>query len=568
MIPLPMQTVGRATLAFVVSAGALALGSPSTARAGTYTTRYCQAGTALQDFSPTRIGVTGSTTDGCATGGGIRVKLDPATGTGAQLINYELTPPSAIAPAFLRIRGSLQFNVPGGDGLYGGVPYGTCDSNVTNSGCASGQVKQLVVDREIAPQERVEMAMFLACRPSFNPCGGSSGQLDVTQFDVTWRDDAPPVGSANLDVVAPSSEGTPVSGARTLRYSVGDPNGSGVKRVEVRIDGQVVAASPDQCAEPYVRMQPCSTGAIGELSVDTARVPDGTHEVKVVGIDVAGNEGPIGSATTVIQNGTNVGPGGDLGLRGAVNGSYAADDAKLTAWWPSTGRAPSKSRAVQKKCKTSTSYRRRHKVACRGRAPLSDLRVGYSRKKSNLVRGRLAAPTGLPVSNATVRVVAAPAAAGTAPAVVATAVTGADGQFKTAVPVALGSATYSVQWFARARDTQPAAVSKLSRAVRATTSISATPGRVVYRRQQIMFSGKLTGATGTPKGTAIVMQVNAGNGWRALTTVRARPSGRWTARYRVLPQLRGSYRFRAVVRPSAAYAYASGASRVLPIRIR
>jgi len=565
MIPLRFTPrLAQAITALAVSIG-VGLAAAPAADAGDYTVRYCQSGKALQDFKADFRGATGVATSTCATGGVIRVQMDPTIYLGRAGLAAELRP--GLIPVYLRARGTLQFTIPAGGRLYGGVTDDECTSGL-QQGCENGQVRNLVVDR--VPSANTPLFVQVACLSGAdpNPCANSSGQVDVSQFDVTFRDGVAPAGSAALTGLRPPADGTPVRGTQTMQFSASDADGSGVKRIETRIDGQTIAASPNQCEEPYDRMQPCGPSAGGDLAVDTSRVADGTHDLTVVAIDASGNEATIASTSTVTQNSPDVGPGSDVGLRGAVNGSYAADDAKLSAWWPATARAASKKKTVKRRCSASKSYRRTHKVACDGRPPQAKLRVSYSKKKTNLVRGRLVTAGGNPVTAATVRVVATPSATAASSSTVATAVTDGTGRFKASVPVAAGSAAYSVQWAARARDTRPAATAKLTRAVRAGSSISVTPGRVVYRRQRLVFSGKLSGATGTPKGTAVLVQVNAGKGWRALTTVRARPSGRWTAPYRVLPQLHGSYRFRALIKPSAAYAYASGTSRAIPVRVR
>jgi hypothetical protein len=563
MIPLFSKHPALLGASALTLGAAIALSVSPAAHAGDYTVNYCPPGAQLRDFKLLLRSAGGS--GGCIPSGGLQVTMDNTgsiPGVQAALI---ADIPSGVTPVYLRASGTLLMNTPASPGMYGGFADEQCSTG-SGKGCDSGQLRALVVDRPLGSSP--DIGFQIRCNYPDVGCANSSGQVVATQYAVTFRDTQAPTGSASATALTPAADGTPVHGTQTVSYSTSDVAGSGIKRVEARFDGQTVAATADQCSEPYPAMQPCPGSAAGDLAIDTSRVADGPHAVTIVGIDASGNEANLATTATVTLNGSNVGPGSDVAIRGAVNGSYAGDDAKITAGWPATARAASKSKTVQRRCKSSKSYRRKHAIACVGRPAQPKLRVSFSRKKSNLVRGRLITPGGDPVSNATVNVVATPAASGATSSVVATAVTDEKGAFKATVPVAAGSATYSVQWAARARDTRPAAAAKLSRAVRASSSLSVTPGRVVYRRQNLTFSGKLAGATGTPKGTAVLMQVNAGNGWRALTTVRARPSGRWTARYRVLPQLGGHYRFRALIRPSAAYAYASGTSRSITVSVR
>jgi hypothetical protein len=315
-------------------------------------------------------------------------------------------------------------------------------------------------------------------------------------------------------------------------------------------------------------MRACPAGAIGQLTIDTAQLDDGTHRLEIVAVDVGGNEGVLASTVIVSQNREQVGPGSDPALRGTPNGGYEADDARLTAWWPATAKKPSKRRKIQRRCKRSARYRQKHQVACRGRAPSTSLRVGYSSRKSSVLRGRLLTPTGQGVAGAALQLVATPTATGAVASVVQTLSTDATGRFAARVPVAVGSASYSVQWRSRSRDTLPAAVAELQRVVRASTSFSVKPRPIAYRGQRLEITGRLRGETGTRQGTAIVVQANAGRAWRAVTTVRARANGRWSATYRVPRQLRGNYRFRAVVKPSAAYPYATGSSAQRRMAVR
>lgn len=545
---------------------------PVGASAGEYEVSYCQPGMDLQDWQR-YLDTPGIVAEGCASGtGGVGAEMKPNGSVGNTRVVWLLRWPSGIRPVHLVTRFNRFLDSGTGAASGGATPYGWCSTAEAGGPCPSGQTTSVVVDRAVSESSGdpgQEFSIGVVCDgPSIAPCGGVSGWVDVSQLDITWRDVAPPSGSATIDALASSVQGVPVRGTHPVEYRAVDGDGSGVRRVEARIDGKAIATSPQQCAPPYRSMRACPGAAIGELAVDTAKVDDGTHQLEVVAIDVGGNDGTLASTTIVTQNGENVGPGSDPALRGTGNGTYGADDARLTAWWPATGKARSTSRKVQRRCKRSGHYRRTHAVACRGRAPGAKLHVGYSTRKANRIRGRLTTPTGKGVAGATLQLVATPAWAGATPTVVETLSTDGTGRFSVRVPVALGSASYSVQWRARSRDTLPASSAELQRTVRAATSLSIKPSPIVYRRQRLEITGTLRGRTGTRQGTAIVIQANAGSSWRAVTTVRARASGRWTARYRVPHQLRGRYRFRAVVKPAATYPYAAGSSGQKRVTVR
>lgn len=544
--------------------GAGSLAWATGAQAGDYVVKYCQFGQVLQDWQPYRD-APGSLAEDCAAGPGrFTATLDPSNASGSSRVEWLLRWPAGIRPVYLRAQANRVLNAGSGMAEGGIGPYGVCWTGAPGDPCPSGQVTSVSVDQPVSesagdPGQRFWIGVNCA-GSVLTLCEGASGTVEVMLLEVTWSDVQPPTGTAGVDELVTSSSGGSVRGSRSVEYRAMDGDGSGVRHVEARIDGRAVAVSPEQCRPPYTSMRACPAGAIGRLAVDTAQIDDGTHRLEIVAVDVGGNEGVLASTAIVTQNRDQIGPGSDPALRGTPNGTYEADDARVTAWWPSTGKAPSKSRKVQRRCKRSVRYRRAHKIACQGRAPGTALRVGYSARKSNVLRGRLLTPTGSGVAGATLQLVATPAATGAASGVVQTVSTDGTGRFSARVPVASGSASYSVQWRSRSRDTLPAGTAELRRAVRAATTFSIKPRPIVYRGQRLELAGRLRGRTGTRQGTAIAIQANAGTAWRAVTTVRARASGRWSATYRVPRQLRGNYRFRAVVKPSAAYPYATGSS--------
>lgn len=565
-----MSIVRVAVLCGLVGVGWLT--GPPGAQAGDYVVKYCQFGQVLQDWQPYRD-APGSLTENCAAGPGrLTATLEPSSASGNSRVEWMLRWPSGIRPIHLRVQANRVLNAGTGAAEGGISPYGLCRTSDAGDPCPSGQTTSVTVDRavsEAAGDPGQRFSIGVNCAGSLlTLCENASGTVEAMLLEVTWRDVQPPTGTAAVDELVASSSGAPVRGSRSVEYRATDGDGSGVRRVEARVDGRSVAVSPEQCGPPYASMRACPAGAIGRLTVDTAQVDDGTHRLEIIAIDVGGNESILASTTIVTQNREQVGPGSDPALRGNSNGTYESDDARLTAWWPATRKARSKSRTVQRRCKRSARYRRAHQVACRGRAPGSSLRAGYSARKSNVIRGRLITPAGRGVAGATLQLAATPTATGATPSVVATVSTDGTGRFSARVPVALGSASYSVQWRARSRDTLPAATAELRRRVRASTTLSIKPRPVVYRGQRLEFSGRLRGRTGTRQGTAIAIQANAGAAWRAVTTVRARANGRWSATYRIPRQLRGRYRMRAVVKPSAGYPYATGSSRQRRVIVR
>ena len=156
---------------------------------------------------------------------------------------------------------------------------------------------------------------------------------------------------------------------------------------------------------------------------------------------------------------------------------------------------------------------------------------------------------------------------GGAPREVASAITGASGRWSVRVKRQM-SATVQVQWPARMKDTIPVALVKLSARVRARSSFRLSPKRSIRTGRVLRLSGKLVGRSGLTRGVSVLIQARAGRSWRAVTTVRARQNGTWSARYKVPRQLRGRYQFRALLRPTPTYPYASGKTGSLRLRVR
>jgi hypothetical protein len=421
--------------------------------------------------------------------------------------------------------------------------------------------------RFLRPPAQLTFAMTCKGPPPNQPeatCqGGGVARMDTSV--VSFRDSTPPTAITVRGPLLSSAPGNPVGGTQPVSVDATDV-GSGVKRIEVVVDGVRVGASGDQCTPPFDRMTPCPVRAGAEVAFDTRLVADGTHQLKITAIDASDERGVLWSGPLIVSNGAPVGPGGDPNLRGPSVGSYGGDDAMLDAWWPGTGRAPSQKKAVRKRCKTK-GYARRHVVACKGRQPSRSLSVRWSSRKQNLIRGRLVTPAGGAIGGARLQLLATPATHGGSPQLVAELTTAADGRFFAAVPASSGSATYTIRWMARARDTQPAAAVELRRTVRANTTFD-IDRRTVRRGRILTLTGRLNSRNGVIAGNAIAIQARPQKTWRAVKTVRTGDDGRWVARYRVPAQLRGRYRFRAVVVPSASYPYASAPSSIRTVVVR
>jgi hypothetical protein len=119
-------------------------------------------------------------------------------------------------------------------------------------------------------------------------CAGASSLpaawLAVYGATVTVEDPAPPtVSGLSGTITAPGWH----TGTDTASFSAADA--SGVKQLRL-LAGATELARQDQACD-YGRMQPCPAQANASVSVGMSRVPDGTHELRAVAVDAAGQEG-------------------------------------------------------------------------------------------------------------------------------------------------------------------------------------------------------------------------------------------------------------------------------------
>lgn len=569
--------IRKATLPGFVLAAMLFF-APSAASGADYDTYYCSgpSGEAfpLNDWVAPGGGLVGHPSNSCGGAGGAfsMNRSNETTFINGDVIAWKLTAPQALsivgAGGGYNVQGNMLHTAAYADGVSVCAFWGHNDNAPETRG--SGDLSNFVfacpdgngfseeqpVKMFGAPQSSVTAGISCAA-PSGQTCTGGPVTINVTRYVARFRDLTTPV--ATLPVQGDLVAGGTLSGTRSVQAPMKD-TGSGVRAVRIYLDGTNVGEAPGRCTEPYTQAVPCPTEATVGAAVDTRRVSDGMHQLQIVGVDAAGNEGILWDAPTLIDNGGARGPGSDPAIRGDLNGTPALDDNRLTAWWPGTARAPSKNKATRKKCKR-VAYRRTHAVACNGRPAGQTLRTRFSSTRQSIIRGALLTATGSPVRGATVRLVATSAAAGAQPREIGTVTTNDTGRFEARVPRRDGSATITAAWFARTRDTNPVGVQSLRIKVSAQTSFRATTKRIRVGKT-VRFGGTLTGKAGAPNGSSVVIQAtNRGNNWRTAGTASVGTNGRWSFRYRVPRALRGTYRFRAVVQPAPGYPYGKRTSR-------
>ncbi|CAB4892177.1 unannotated protein [freshwater metagenome] len=546
--------------------------APAAAQGADYDAYYCSGPNGepllLNDWVAPAGGLVGNPSNSCgAQGGAFSVtRANQTTFINGDRTAWKLTAPDALSIVGVggdyNVQGRMTHTAAQADGIsacvswnYDVYPPETRGTDqfqgfILNCPDSDGFSESQPVKPLSGPMPSISTGITCAA-PGGQTCQEGPVTINNTRYIVRFRDlDAPVPG---LPVQGDLVAGGTLSGTRTVQATLRD-KGSGVRTVRIYFDGTNVSEASGRCSEPYVRAVPCPTDAGIGAAVDTRRLTDGMHQMRIVGVDAAGNEGVLWDAPVLIDNGGARGPGSDPAIRGDLNGTPALDDNRIRAWWPGTARAASKKKSVIKKCKRS-AYRNTHRVACNGRPPGQTLRTRFSSSRSSIIRGSLVTATGAPVRGATVRLVATSAAAGAQPRELASVTTNDAGRFEARVPRRDGGQTITAAWFARSRDTNPVGVQTLRIRVTAQTSFRATAKRIRVGKT-VRFAGKLTGRAGSSAGSSIVIQAsNRGNNWRTAGTANVAATGRWSFRYRVPRALRGTYRFRAVVLPSPSYPY-------------
>jgi hypothetical protein len=369
------------------------------------------------------------------------------------------------------------------------------------------------------------------------------GWVNYASFAV--RDDEPPAGG----LLGSAVEATNWAGVVRFGLNAFDAGG-GLYRAIVEVDGSVAAAiplsrsghcedvGPDAGAREFDRPRPCPLRIDGgALDIDSAKLPQGRHTVRVLLEDAAGNRTAIfGPVVRSIAATGAIGPGSDPALRGAANGDGASDQARLTAHW---GKRGSRTRLV-------SAFGRAH-----------------------VVRGRLTGQDGAPIANAVIDLISKTTAVNARELVKRGGPrTSSDGRWRLALPRNVSSRDLTFRYRSHVNDTIPTATAAVHLRVRAGLRLAIRP-RVARRGQAIRFAGKLLGGPLPRGGKQIVLMARASRGgWVRFNVIRTERDGRFHTTYRFQQSGAATYRFRALSLAEAAYPYAAGGSNVVRVRKR
>jgi len=272
-----------------------------------------------------------------------------------------------------------------------------------------------------------------------------------------------------------------------------------------------------------------------DVPVNTTKLSNGSHQLKVTLQDAAGNSSTVYAGTITVANlssstGTLIGPGSPTAERGAANGMNASDQAKLTARWNSTAKP------------TRTN--------------------GYG--QADRIMGRLTTSTGQPISGAALDVSETPADQGAKTVQLAGVRTGPTGAWTLTLPKDISSSTLRVAYRSHVDDTVPVATAALTLRVHAGIRLRIEP-HVTSVGHRIVFTGVLHGVPIPPGGKQLVLEASSGGEWVEFRTITANEKGRYRATYRFKFPGPASYRFRVYVPHEADFPFLAGTSNVVGV---
>ena len=405
--------------------------------------------------------------------------------------------------------------------------------------------------------------------------------------DLLLEETSAPSVSGQTGALAVAST---VSGEAGLSFDAQD-EGSGVYQETMKVDGKTVAkqvideeegsCKPFEVATDghfaFLSAKPCPASVEGRLSLNTATLGNGEHEVLVTVDNAAGVEAPVLDRTIDVANGTPQAPpgsggggagnggggsgtsgsggtgasgagtgssGGGTGASGkATNGVNASAEARLAAWWaPPKGRKPHSSRkALRHEAKLVARFAR-----------------------SGEIQGILRTLTGKPIGHAELQVLYTPSFGGAKQRRMGSVRTNAKGRFVMKLRKGLSSRSISIE-YSSALGGRPVTSAALMLGVRAGVTLRVSPKRTSVGHM-ISLSGRVLGGPLPTGGKQVVLQARSkGSKWMPFEVLSTDRHGRFhgTHRFRLAGPVH--YEFRAVCPHEADFPFLAGTSKLVGV---
>jgi hypothetical protein len=500
-----------------------ALGAAAPAHAGTYAVSACHvpggAVAPLDGWSPGGFaGNTGATSarDECRGAGGMAIRFTPPSGSASgtwnlgDIAEWGFGAPDDTTLAALTLERTFSATGPSAVDWQVSGEGGYRETCTLAGGQCAGNARSI----RFAGLRGSEIFLIMICdAPAGGTCDGPGAAAHVQRATVELRDDFAPL-STKPPAGPLVDTSHPLTGVATATVPLSD-RGSGVRSLSAEVDGAIVAATDPvdanggRCAPPYTARVPCKLAATGTVAVDTTKLADGPHQLRLIVRDASGNSSALGPLGITVRN-TPVSCA--AGTSGAI-----------------TAGLPRRRSATQRRAKVAR---------IRGTAPAgAELRLVARVSRT----GAVAKPVGAAVH------------------------AGAGGRYSLRVPKG-PSRTLRVGWH-QAGQPDFACSRTLTLKVRARVSLRA-PRSIPAAVPRATFRGRLRGGYVPRRGKLVLLQgKQPGRGWRTFRAVRTNRKGRFTTRYR-FSGARGSFRVRARVPSEAAYPFAPASSRAVRVRVR
>lgn len=520
----------------MLSACVLALAVGANASAATYSVYACSGPakealpnsswlTSVNDPSQTLFFTFGSicgdlsvhanNTENFQAGDGASYVFDPPAGT--SIVGYELTRSAAADfPVLDVFRPALTAGIR--EVGTAGTDDRDCSAVVADCFVSTGTVAR-------AGLALSQLSVGVECvEPTSQNCqAGSFDDLSTQLVDA--RVDLDDSNAPQISSVSGALPGSSApAGAHAASVTATDLGG-GVSAIRLSVDGGplVVSTAGGSCGQPYTLRQPCPSGLVRGVTVDTRQFTNGEHNVEVTAIDAAGNvSAPAGFKFTVSSGGA--GGGGPL---------------------PSNG-----SPAVQQ---PSVRFEKSLISAATG-------------KKEVLVEGTLTTPDGTPIAGAVLDVTSLDLSEfGATPVTIGTVTTAANGRFS--VRVRPDGAHRITVIFKPTPDSLGTAVTSAIVREELALSIKRSKARV-KPRGTLTLSGRLSGAGSAAGDAPVEIDARIGGSWRAVGVVETNSKGSWKWKYRFTRVTSSTrFTFRAIVRKNKTWPWPSEASKSVKVLV-
>ena len=237
------------------------------------------------------------TSDSCADGGSLRATLLGGDGPSGLVRGWRFLLPAGTTISGYRMELAASTAASGNPaafqaGVAADAPLAVegIDAGCPAAGCAFGTTASPLDAGNLLARDTDSHGLVVGVRcgaipgcPAKEDDGATRAEVRLFRSRVDLRDDV-------LPSVAPGTVTTdPATALATVAADVTDAGG-GVAAVALQVDGvEVERTATRTCREPYTEPAPCPALVTASFTIDAGSLPAGTHDVRVRGIDAAGN---------------------------------------------------------------------------------------------------------------------------------------------------------------------------------------------------------------------------------------------------------------------------------------